>query len=475
MIFSSYSFVFVFLPVVVILYYTFSKFKSTYYQRFILIVASLFFYGFNNPSYLILFVISVIMNYVLALGIQNSGIYVCKKMILMAGVLSNLGLIGYFKYYNFFISNVNFFLKTDFGLREILLPLGISFFTFQQLTFLISVYRQEERTGGFIEYCLFVSFFPQLVAGPIVIYNEMEPQFVKDKNRFFNIDNFTAGIYLFVIGIFKKAVIADTISVFVDNGFKISNIGFAAALVTSISYTLQIFFDFSGYSDMAVGIGKMFNYDLPFNFSSPYKAGSITEFWRRWHITLGRALTRCVYIPLGGNRKGIKRTCINLFLVFLVSGVWHGADWTFAIWGMCHGILVVVERVFKKQFLCIPSGIRTVITFLCINFLWVLFRAENLVGALVVYKGLIGLSGMRFEQISQIAKDGIVNFPDFINYIYVMGILLLTLIITFKCQNSIDRMHNFIRTRRNALCVAFLFWISVICMSRESIFIYFIF
>ncbi len=473
MIFSSYIFVFCFLPITLVVYYIFSSGDNSIFQRLFLIFASLFFYGFGNPKYLILLSISLFINYSIALLLQNLISHNYRKILFLFGILFNIGLLIYFKYYNFFITNINFIFKTTFIPQSISIPLGISFFTFQQISFLISIYKKEEEAGSIFNYGLFVTFFPQLVAGPIVLYGEMLPQLNDYKRRFSNADNLVKGICLFVIGLFKKVVIADTISTIVDNGFKISEIGFAAALITSVSYTLQIFFDFSGYSDMAVGLGKLFNIDLPFNFAAPYKSESITDFWRRWHITLGRMLHQYLYLPLGGNKKGSIRTCVNLLVTFLASGFWHGADWTFVLWGGCHGFLVVAERLLGRRLEIIPKKVRIAITFLTINFLWILFRAEKLRYALVMYKGILGLSGIKFWQVSQLAEDGIINFPDIINCLYILMLLLFLLFVVFKCKDSRDIVSDFKATRKNAVCIAIIFCIAVLCLSREVIFIYY--
>ena len=280
MVFSSYVFTLAFLPAVLLAYYALSHLKNGVWQRVFLIAASLFFYAYYNIKYLILILASIAVNYFLASRMQKAGGR-ARKVLLTAGVLFNIALIGYFKYYDFFVSNINAVFGSSFALKHILLPLGISFFTFQQLSFLVSVYRGEEKVERLRDYCLFVTFFPQLVAGPIVLYSEMIPQFKDESRRFFNAENFAAGVWMFAVGLFKKAVLADTLAFFADNGFGMAAPGLAAAWCTSLSYTLQIYFDFSGYSDMAVGLGRMFNIELPFNFLSPYRSESITEFWRR--------------------------------------------------------------------------------------------------------------------------------------------------------------------------------------------------
>ena len=320
---------------------------------------------------------------------------------------------------------------------------------------------------------LFVTFFPQLVAGPIVLYKEMMPQFIDNRNRKFNSDNFSKGIYIFCIGLFKKIVIADTVALFVNNGIELSYFSLPTAWIVALSYTFQIYFDFSGYSDMAIGLGKMFNINIPVNFMSPYTSESITVFWRKWHITLGRALSTYVYIPLGGNRKGKCRTYINLFITFLASGLWHGAAWTFVIWGMMHGIFVVLERKFKNTFIKIPEYIRVATTFLIVNFLWVLFRATSFAQAMNVYRGMFNIRDWSISQIASLCSDGIVTIPSKLAILYVIGIIFLLFYIVFFTKNSIQKLESFIPTNKNILFSVVLFIVSVIHLSRLSVFIYF--
>ena len=474
MVFSSYEMIFLFLPVVLTGYFALSKLKNGIWQKAFLVVASLFFYGYFNPSYLLIMIASIAVNYALAKWMEATDADLKKKkLLLVAGVLFNVGMLGYFKYYDFFISNINSLFATNFTLKNILLPLGISFFTFQQFSFLISVYKKEEKIEDIVNYALFVTFFPQLVAGPIVLYGEMMPQFVDEKNRKFNMDNFSKGVYMFCIGLFKKLVIADTLALFVDNGFVMEQLSAPVAWIVAISYTLQIYFDFSGYSDMAIGLGKMFNINITANFASPYKSESITVFWRKWHITLGRALSTYVYIPLGGNRKGKVRTYLNLLVTFFVSGLWHGAAWTFVIWGMLHGTFVVFERAFKNILVKIPRFIRIAGTFLTVNFLWVLFRATDFTQAITIYKGMFNFSDLSLGEISKLCMDGIVNFPQGAAVLYVVGILMLLLCIVFVAKNSLYKLEKFTPTTKSLVFTVILFIVSVVHLSKLSTFIYF--
>jgi len=386
-----------------------------------------------------------------------------------------VALLGYYKYYDFFVENINVVFEKEYTLKNIILPIGISFYTFQQIAFLISVYKKELRPGNFLNYILLVTFFPQLVAGPIVLYQELVPQFQEYKKRFFNADNFSKGLFIFVIGMFKKAVIADSLALFADNGYdNYSILSFGATWVTTLAYTLQIYFDFSGYSEMSIGLAKMFNFNIPINFNSPYKSKSIQEFWRRWHITLGRSLAILIYFPLGGNRKGLARTCFNLFVVFLVSGIWHGAAWTFIWWGIIYGLLSVFEKIFKTQLDKIPSLIRIAATFMWVNALWVLFRAPDFHTAITVLKNMFIPSHISFEGIPKLMNDGMLSYPTIIaGCMIIFSIIILLSLLLFWKKNPIDYYNEFKPSVKNSVITAILFCIGVICLSRSTVFIYF--
>lgn len=472
MVFASYEFLFLFLPIVVFVYFMIGKRYSIKTQHIFLVLASLFFYGYFNISYLWIMLASIGVNYLLALLIQEKTRY--QKLYFISGILFNVGLLGYFKYYDFFIENINFIFNQNFVLKNILLPLGISFFTFQQFSFLLSVYKGEEKVDNIVNYSLFVTFFPQLVAGPIVLYSEMIPQFNDETKKYINYDHLAHGIYIFILGLFKKIVIADTLALFVDNGFDGgSSLGFASAWVISLSYSLQIYFDFSGYSDMAIGIGKMLNINLPSNFNSPYQSASVGEFWRRWHITLGRALSAYIYIPLGGSRKGQRRTYLNLMIVFFVSGLWHGASWTFIVWGLLHGLVSVFERIFKEPLSKVPHALRVAGTFLFVNATWVLFRAESWESAIRVLKGMFIPQGFNLFNISTLTTDGIIGFPTIISVVYLLGIISILLWIVFTRKNTLQMAEEFTYDNRNLIFLSILFSFSVVHLSRISTFIYF--
>ena len=472
MVFSSYIFLFAFLPLVLGGYYLLSHVKSPICQRLFLIGASLYFYGYFNPSYLVIIVVSILANYILAYGMSRSK-GAAGTVFFWLGVLFNVGLLGYFKYRDFFVENLNILFHTSLILKRIALPLGISFFTFQQLSFLVSIRKGEEVLERFDDYCIFVMFFPQLVAGPIVLYSEMIPQFKDPQRRYFQWDNAAKGTYIFTIGLFKKAVIADTLALFADTGFGSSSLGFCAAWATALSYTFQVYFDFSGYSDMAVGLGKLFNIDIPFNFRSPYQSESIAVFWRRWHITLGRALQSYIYFPLGGSREGTWKTYRNLLITFLVSGLWHGAAWTFVLWGLLHGLFNALERRFSKPLSQVPHTLRVLLTFFIVNALWVLFRAESFQNAAMVYRGMVDFSNFGLLQVGTLAIDGFVGVPLVLNTAYVLTVLLVLALVCFRAKNSCQMLENFTCRRSLLWLTAVLFCIALVHLSRESVFIYF--
>ena len=478
MVFSSYIFIFAFLPLVLLGFYLLPRLiaapgRLRRAQNLLLIAASLVFYGYFNVSYLLLIAASILVNYLLALAIQNGRRKQIVKLCFVVGVLFNVLLIGYFKYYDFFIENINFLFRGSFALKHLLLPLGISFFTFQQLSFLVSVYKKEEQVEDFISYCVFVLFFPQLVAGPIVLYSEMIPQFKDESRCRFDSDNLARGIYMFCVGLFKKAVVADTLALFVDNGYAQSSLGLAAAWAVSLCYTLQIYFDFSGYSDMAIGLGKMFNIDLPWNFLSPYQSESFTVFWRRWHITLGRALSSYIYKPLGGSRRGRARTFLNTMATFLISGLWHGAAWTFVLWGGIHGLFVAGEKLLGDRLERVPKALRVGLTFLLVNVLWVLFRAESFSQAGMVYSGMLSFGSLELVQLAALVLDNSFDFPTIVDIAYLFSLLTVLLAVVFRCKSSRLLLEQFRCSGRSLAFTVFLFCFSVLHLSRGSIFIYF--
>lgn len=406
MLFSSYEFIFLFLPITFFVYLYLNKLHLTIASRVFLVLASLFFYSWWNVIYLPLILISMALNYFIGSMLSRKNDKISKKYFLIFGLVINLGFLGYFKYADFFISNINLTLGLNLELLHLTLPLAISFFTFQQIAYLVDAYKGLTKEYDFLNYAIFVTFFPQLIAGPIVHHKEIIPQFLSVKNKIINYKNITLGLFIFSIGLFKKAVIADTLAFWAIKGFDNGDVlTFFEAWATSLSYTFQLYFDFSGYADMAIGAALLFNIKLPQNFNSPYKAASIQDFWRRWHMTLSRFLRDYIYIPLGGNRNGKARTYINIMITFLLGGLWHGAGWTFIFWGFLHGFALVVNRFWQGFGIKLNKFIAWFITFNFINFSWVFFRAKTLDDAIKVLKGMCGVNG--FGDLA-----GMLNFAD---------------------------------------------------------------
>jgi len=413
MLFNSYIFIFLFLPVVLFGFHWIGSLGRHRVAIAWLVAASLLFYGWWNPAYLGLILGSMLFNYAMGVAILTDKLP-NKKCLLVTGIATNLALLGYFKYANFFVDNLNTLVGNSLTLETIILPLAISFFTFQQITYLVDAYRGETREYHFLHYALFVTFFPQLIAGPIVHHREMLPQFARDTLYRLKAEHLAVGITIFALGLFKKVVLADGIAVYATPVFDAAEAGVVLTLFEAwggaLAYSLQLYFDFSGYSDMAIGLARMFGLRLPLNFNSPYKATSIIDFWRRWHITLSRFLRDYLYIPLGGSRKGEARRMANLMITMLLGGLWHGAGWTFVLWGGLHGLYLMVnhgwrrllpvtsENVFRKVF-------GWTVTMLAVVVAWVPFRAETMEGASQVLGAMIGMNGLSLSD-SMIGQIG---------------------------------------------------------------------
>lgn len=399
--FNSFQFIFIFFPITLLVFFFLLKCRLVIGAKWVLVLASLFFYTWINTAYLPLILFSVLFNYMVA-SLLNNNIYnikVPKKTMLSIGVIVNLTLLAYFKYANFFIENFNKAFDVSIGLLHFGLPVAISFYTFQQIAYLVDSYHGETKKDNFLDYSIFVTFFPKLLAGPIVYHAEFMPQISSKWNLVKKYENFAMGLFLFLMGLFKKVVIADSFADLATAGFsKIEILSFFQAWITSSSYTFQIYFDFSGYTDMAIGAALFFNIKLPINFNSPYKAKNIQDFWRRWHISLSLFLKDYIYIPLGGNRKGNFRTYINLMVTFILAGLWHGAAWTFVFWGFLHGLALVIHRFWKQLGFTMNNVLAWVITFNFINVSWIFFRAENFDRGWSILKGMIGLNGIEFGQ-----------------------------------------------------------------------------
>ncbi|MDD6203102.1 MAG: MBOAT family protein [Lachnospiraceae bacterium] len=450
-----------------------------------LAVMSLWFYAYFNLSYLKIILISVCINYTMSFLLVKCSKTSYKKWILGSDIICNLAILFYYKYFDFFIENINQLFKTEYHTLEILLPLGISFFTFQQISYIVDCYRDNDNFCAPIEYIAYVTFFPQLVAGPIVLHSELVPQLQDRKRKKIDYSYMAKGVYSFALGLAKKVLIADTLSLFVNQGYsQIKYYDSTNLLITSLCYTLQIYFDFSGYSDMAIGLGYLFHIDLPCNFHSPYKSATIGEFWKRWHMTLTRFFTQYVYIPMGGNRKGKIRTQINRFLVFLFSGIWHGANWTFILWGVLHGIAVIFDDCFEKYIKKIPKWITGALTFLFVNFTWIYFRASSIREANQFIRNIFtrGFGGISKDFIDILGQQTemriILNLvPDAGQEMFLLlffaVMLVLLLLSVFLTKNTQEKVRVFTFSgRKMAVSLILLVW-SILSFSGVSEFLYF--
>jgi alginate O-acetyltransferase complex protein AlgI len=394
MVFSSNIFLFFFLPIFLIAYFiTPHKFRN-----YTLLLFSLVFYAYGAPDFVFLLVGECVINYFLVRGMAQTEKTGAKKLLCALSVIMALGLLFYFKYANFFMENLNALLgwmhQEPVGWMKVALPIGISFFTFQSITYTIDVYRgTTPASQKLTDYVLYIMMFPQLIAGPIVNYNSVAAQLVE---RSSTMEDRVQGFYRFVIGLAKKVLIANTMALYADQvfGMDYGNMASGTAWIGILAYTFQIYFDFSGYSDMAIGLGKMMGFRFPENFNDPYTSRSVTEFWKRWHMTLGNFIMNYLYIPLGGNRKGKGRMYFNLWLCFLLSGLWHGASWNFVLWGAFHGFFICADKLFLKNALkktgTIPS---VIITFFLVAMGWVLFRVDTAADAGAYYQALFAIKG----------------------------------------------------------------------------------
>ena len=536
MLFNSYIFIFLFLPFCLVGFYILQNRQATLAKAW-LTCFSLWFYGYFNASYLLIMLCSIIGNYLFHCMIihvrasEADGNKLISRNIMVTGVILNLLVLFYFKYYDFFLDNVNTFIGSSFPLKNILLPLGISFFTFQQISFVVDTYRGEldkyvetyeindrnklqkkDKRVSFIDYALFVSFFPQLIAGPIVVHEEMLPQFARIGNdrrsKEEKTEIFTRGIYVFVLGMAKKVLIADTFGTAVDLAYgNVNGINGFESLITVVFYSLQLYFDFSGYCDMAKGIAGMFGMSIANNFNSPYKASNIVEFWKRWHITLSRFFTKNIYIPLGGNRKGEARMYTNYIIVFFLSGLWHGAGWNYVLWGMMHGVLYVVTKwwlnckketgvicgenkditkknsIFRVWKISIGKRLSCILTFIYVSIAWVYFRASGVEQANVLLMNIFTkpwvLSGSGFTdafnlgEFWYILKILKVTALPYAEYYIMLLFSIVVLGITFFGKNIDELAAKFKPTVFNAIIAAVVFIWCVVSLSGVSTFLYF--
>ncbi|MCS5712325.1 MBOAT family O-acyltransferase [Candidatus Berkiella aquae] len=409
MLFNSYSFIFLFLPIAVFGFYRLGNRFNPKVSLIWLIVASAIFYGWFSPGFLLLLLLSIVVNAI----IGKKLIAQKNRSLLITGLVFNLGLIALFKYAHFLAENVAWLLGTQAPTFKIMLPLAISFFTFQQIAFIVDCYHGKVKIFHFLQYCLFIVFFPQLIAGPIVQHHQMIPQIERPHFNRIKMQHIALGLSIFIVGLFKKVIFADNCALFANPIFEAAGKGIELTFFESwwgaIAYTLQLYFDFSGYSDMAIGLALLFNIKLPLNFNSPYKALNIIDFWRRWHITLSTFLRDYLYIPLGGNRKGTYQRQLNLMITMLLGGIWHGASWNFVIWGGLHGLFLMINhswRTFRQKVLrhdlAISSwqarALSQLMTLFCIVIAWVFFRASTFAEAKQMLSAMLGMNGISLIQ-----------------------------------------------------------------------------
>jgi len=462
MLFNSHEFILIFLPVALICYFCMNRTSRTA-GKWTLLLLSVVFVAFQGIYHAVVAVLSTLINFGIGQLMHHDSLSKYKKKIFVIGIALNVAGLAVFKYPMMFN-----------GIW--MLPLGISFYTFQQIAFLVDCYRGTNV--GFQDHALFTMFFPKIVQGPIPYANELIPAFSDSSRSCFNFENFSKGVYLFAIGLTKKVMIADKFGIFADYGFvNISSLTSYEALLTILAYTFQLYFDFSGYSDMAVGIARMFNFDLPINFNSPYKAKNISDFWKRWHITLTRFLTKFIYIPLGGNRKGLVRTYLNIFVVYLVSGIWHGTGVTFLVWGLLHGVATVLYRIFKKQFDAVPSVIQWVLTFVFVNITWVFFRADSVSSALDLLRQVfvggwsININAALTESLLQPTLISLMSrLVTFKFAILIWFAVALVMVVAPK--NSNEKTLAFRANARSLIFTYILLVISILSLSGVSSFLY---
>ena len=495
MLFNSYIFVFIFMPIVLIGWYGINRAGAYKTAMAFLVGMSLWFYGYFNPYYLIIIISSILINFLLSMFLERLKEGAGRVVWLLTGIFFNLGILFYFKYYDFFISNVNALFKTGFSERHVLLPLGISFFTFQQLSFIIDRYRGKASHYHFLDYAAFVTFFPQLVAGPIVLYDEIMPQFADLTKRKPDTDNLTKGIWMFCIGLSKKVLLADVLANVVNYGFdNCIYLDSLSTFLTGLVYAFELYFDFSGYSDMAIGIGLMFNIRLPQNFNSPYKACSMKQLWQGWHITLSRFFVQYVYIPMGGSKKGKKRALFNVFFIFMLSGLWHGAAWTFVVWGIIQGLALVWDNLYlvgvkgqgnkKEPKIGIPKLLGQFITFNFFLATLFVFRANSLSDAFLMFKNMFSfrytgsivrlLPYMDIPEFYMIKQIINMKTPQFMNvaYAFILALYLIISFVIIRARNTLQIMKAGISDKMMILAAILFAW-SVVSFSQVSTFIYF--
>lgn len=473
MIFNSYAYILVFFPISVIGYQIIKQKKSPLLNSIYISIISLIFYFCSEIFYGCVFIGILLCNlacYYLLNLFRNVNM---RKLILATGIMGNLCWLAYYKYFNFAIESINSLFHLELPLKDSGLPLGISFISFHMIAFLIDAYKNNISHFSINKYFAYFSFFPKVVSGPIVTYKEMEEG---ETNRDCW-DLLSEGLFLFIVGLIKKVIFADTLGNAVDWAYgNLSELNSLSMLLVSFMYTLQIYFDFSGYSDMAIGVARMFGYALPVNFNSPYKATDIADFWDRWHMTLTNFFTRYLYIPLGGNRKGTVRTYINIMIVFLCSGLWHGASWTFVLWGAVHGALLILHRIFSKRLVWVPHYLKVLITFLIINFTWIIFRAGSVLQLKESMDALFRWKGFTFNSELIQCFAGILFGTlqnEYCILIAVCIFLLFAFLTVFAFPNTQEVVENkLFLNRKVAIVLVIGAVISILSFSNVTTYIY---
>ena len=471
--FNSYIFILLFFPVFMMIYYLCFRRYRPEMQMILLLIASFIFYAYQHMEYLPLLCFNIAFNYAIYRMLRQCGRY--KKFFLVSGILLNLGILVYFKYYNFFIDNLNLFFRMNLKIHEVVLPMGISFIVFQQIAFLVDTYMERIPKTNLLSYSVLISYFPHVSSGPILVAEDFLKQ-LPFLSRNISWERFASGLYIFVMGFGKKVLVADIFAKAVDWGYgNIAQLNSTSALFVSIAYSIQIYFDFSGYSDMAMGLSRMLQIEIPNNFNSPYKAVTILDFWDRWHISLTKFLTKYVYIPLGGNREGKWKTYINIMIVFVVSGLWHGASWTFVVWGALHGLFMVVVRHYKSFFEKIPLILNKVITLSFVNLTWILFRAGSFHTFRDMMLALLKNNwGALNRDICDAMAPALVKMIDMsLPYWFWTVIILFTVfIMIFFCKNVQEKSVTLKYTFSSAIWVVMVAIISLLSLSGVSSFVY---
>lgn len=482
MLFNSYEFLLCYFPVTFIIYFWLGG-KNHTWARVWMVAASFFFYGWWDYQYVPLLVASITFNYFIGRRLEETS---RSKPWLCFGIAVNFLLLGIYKYTGFFLQNVNDMMgATVFDVPQIVLPLGISFFTFTQTAYLIDAYRGETKNSSFLTYCEFVTVFPHLIAGPIINHRKMIPQFLAKENFCINYDNIAYGLTLLSFGLFKKVIIADGIAKYVNEIFAQSgDLTLPEAWIGAVGYTLQLYFDFSGYSEMAVGLARMFNLHFPVNFDSPYRSRSIIDFWRRWHMTLGTWVRDYLYIPLGGNRQGELRKMFNLLVSMLLIGLWHGAGWTFVIWGGIHGVLLLINHEWRRLNIKLPNVISWSMTFFSATIAWVFFRAQDSMSALQIIHTMFNWNAFLLPDCDFVLahRELLESYGFYIKDSWLMAdshvgdhalVLLLLTLLAVCCPNPIRLMERFKSNIQWLLVAVVLVLVSLLHMNVYTEFLYF--